>query len=68
MSNDVAWVKSSYSGPSGGQCVEWAPAYASAHGVVPVRDSKAIDGPTVAVSGPAWASFVEALNDGKLHA
>jgi hypothetical protein len=34
------WRKSSYSGPEGGECIEWAPAYATASGDVPVRDSK----------------------------
>ncbi|MQS36757.1 DUF397 domain-containing protein [Streptomyces katsurahamanus] len=68
MSNDVVaatWVKSSYSGPEGGQCIEWAPACASAHGVVPVRDSKVADGPVVSVEGTAWSSFVGAVKDGE---
>ncbi|MFH8980874.1 DUF397 domain-containing protein [Streptomyces varsoviensis] len=51
------WVRSSYSGPEGGQCVEWAPG-AVAHGVVPVRDSKDPEGPVLAVSPGAWAAFV----------
>ncbi|MCM2390087.1 DUF397 domain-containing protein [Streptomyces albipurpureus] len=59
------WRKSSYSGPDGGQCVEWAPAYASIQDFIPVRDSKAIDGPTVVVSLPAWASFVSAVRGGQ---
>ncbi|MFG7946506.1 DUF397 domain-containing protein, partial [Streptomyces cacaoi] len=34
------WVKSSYSSPEGGNCLEWSPASAAANGPVPVRDSK----------------------------
>ncbi|MEO3978707.1 DUF397 domain-containing protein [Streptomyces sp. CAU 1734] len=61
MSNDAViatWIRSSYSGPDGGQCVEWAPAYASARGVVPVRDSKRTDGPVLMVSPRAFAGLV----------
>ncbi|MER5770331.1 DUF397 domain-containing protein [Streptomyces sp. NPDC001985] len=54
----ATWVRSSYSGPSGGQCVEWAPAHASGHGVVPVRDSKA-PGTVLMVSPAAFAGLVE---------
>ncbi|MEV0275443.1 DUF397 domain-containing protein [Streptomyces sp. NPDC050610] len=51
------WVRSSHSGPEGGQCVEWAPS-AVVHGVVPVRDSKDPCGPVLAVSPAAWAAFI----------
>ncbi|MDX3227034.1 DUF397 domain-containing protein [Streptomyces sp. ME19-01-6] len=51
------WVKSSYSGNGGGSCVEWAPNIA-ASGMVPVRDSKAPDGPALIFEAAAWASFV----------
>ncbi|MGX2997470.1 DUF397 domain-containing protein [Streptomyces sp. JNUCC 64] len=60
MNADLAeeqWLKSSYSG-SGGTCVEWAPAYASATGTVPVRDSKDPGGPALAVTTSAFAAFV----------
>ncbi|ANW19429.1 DUF397 domain-containing protein [Streptomyces clavuligerus] len=56
------WIKSSYSGSSGGQCVEWSPAYASAHGTVPVRDSKTPTGPALAFSTSAWTAFVGDLS------
>ncbi|MYV60167.1 DUF397 domain-containing protein, partial [Streptomyces sp. SID4931] len=46
------WVKSSYSG-NGGSCVEWAPATASAVGIVPVRDSKNPGGPPLALAAAA---------------
>ncbi|WP_405799727.1 DUF397 domain-containing protein [Streptomyces sp. NBC_01506] len=55
------WVKSSYSSGEGGNCVEWSPAFAESHGVVPVRDSKLVDGPVLTVSPAGWRAFVEAL-------
>ncbi|MQS38215.1 DUF397 domain-containing protein [Streptomyces katsurahamanus] len=51
------WTKSSYS-DHGGACVEWAPTYASTHGVVPVQDSKLSDGPVLMVSHSAFAGLV----------
>ncbi|MEV0777610.1 DUF397 domain-containing protein [Streptomyces sp. NPDC050433] len=56
-----AWVKSSYSGPDGGNCVEWSPTFAHAQGVVPVRDSKVTGGPVLTVSAAGWRAFVAAL-------
>ncbi|MEU3603107.1 DUF397 domain-containing protein [Streptomyces sp. NPDC006798] len=56
--NLTGWVKSSYSGNDGGQCIEWAPGYASVTGVVPVRDSKREDGPVLMVSASAFAGLV----------
>lgn len=54
------WVKSSYSGNGGGNCVEWAPSVA-ATGVVPVRDSKDTSLAPLAVSTSAWETFVDHL-------
>ncbi|MER6916903.1 DUF397 domain-containing protein [Streptomyces sp. NPDC000594] len=51
------WIKSSYS-DNGGVCVEWAPAHASATGIVPVRDSKRPTGPLLMVSAEAFAGLV----------
>ncbi|MEW1549296.1 DUF397 domain-containing protein [Streptomyces tsukubensis] len=51
------WAKSSYSG-NGGQCIEWAPAHASATGTIPVRDSKRPNGPVLIVSVNAFAGLV----------
>ncbi|MCC3777356.1 DUF397 domain-containing protein [Streptomyces sp. UNOB3_S3] len=42
---------------NGGTCVEWAPALAPT-GVVPVRDSKNLDGPVLTVPVPSWSAFV----------
>ncbi|MFD9792366.1 DUF397 domain-containing protein [Streptomyces sp. NPDC059070] len=63
MSNRYDWVKSSYSGPDGGQCLEWAPEYAADHDGVPVRDSKRPNGPQIAPSTAAWQTFVDSLKD-----
>jgi hypothetical protein len=52
------WVKSSYSGNGGANCVEWSPGYAAAHAAVPVRDSKVSDGPVLMVTPPAWTSLI----------
>ncbi|WP_424891252.1 DUF397 domain-containing protein [Streptomyces sp. XH2] len=59
------WVKSSYSNGDGGGCVEWAPALATAHGIVPVRDSKIPGGPVLTFDPEAWSSFVTAVREGR---
>jgi hypothetical protein len=51
------WIKSSYS-ENGGQCVEVAVNLVASRGVVPVRDSKVVDGPVLDVSVAAFSSFV----------
>ncbi|WP_424861860.1 DUF397 domain-containing protein [Streptomyces sp. MMS24-I29] len=66
-SPSLRWVKSSYSG-SGGSCVEWAPAHASATGIVPVRDSKNPNGPALNASAEAFASFVAGVRAGEFGA
>ncbi|MFG2403967.1 DUF397 domain-containing protein [Streptomyces brevispora] len=53
----TGWFKSSYSGGSNGECLEVADGYAA----VPVRDSKAPDGPAVVFSVAGWTSFVTAV-------
>ncbi|MDQ1016730.1 DUF397 domain-containing protein [Streptomyces afghaniensis] len=57
------WVKSSYSGGEGGQCLEWAPSVAVADGLVPVRDSKAPELGALLVSVEQWQSFVHHVSD-----
>ncbi|MER5260420.1 DUF397 domain-containing protein [Streptomyces sp. NPDC002855] len=54
----MRWVSSTYSDGQGGQCIQWAPEYAAATGVVPVRDSKTPSGPVLTASSDAWAAFV----------
>ncbi|WP_438294096.1 DUF397 domain-containing protein [Streptomyces sp. HUAS TT7] len=56
---DMRWVSSTYSDGQGGQCVQWAPEYATATGAVPVRDSKVPNGPVLIVSADAWSGFVD---------
>ncbi|MFI9720545.1 DUF397 domain-containing protein [Streptomyces sp. NPDC052396] len=60
------WVKSSHSGGTGGECVEWAPTFAS--GIVPVRDSKAPRGPVLAFPASSWSTFVSGVQSGELPA
>ncbi|MER5839790.1 MULTISPECIES: DUF397 domain-containing protein [Streptomyces] len=50
----LEWIKSSYSTADGPDCVEVATA--PAH--ILVRDSKAPDGPRLALTPAAWASFL----------
>ncbi|MDH6124786.1 DUF397 domain-containing protein [Kitasatospora sp. GP82] len=58
------WHKSSYSN-NGGACIEFAPAFAATHGVVPVRDSKDPEGPQLHFSTEAWATFAAATANGE---
>ncbi|MFK0186544.1 DUF397 domain-containing protein [Streptomyces rubiginosohelvolus] len=57
------WFKSSYSA-NGGNCVEVAANLAATRGIVPVRDSKAVDGPVVAVPATVFAAFVAGVRGG----
>ncbi|MFE4519222.1 DUF397 domain-containing protein [Kitasatospora sp. NPDC056783] len=59
------WHKSSYSNPSGGDCVEVAE---GATGSVPVRDSKDPHGPALAFTPEAWRSFVAGIHAGDFPA
>lgn len=51
----AAWRKSSYSNGEGGSCVE---VLDDIPDVVPVRDSKVVDGPVLIVPAAAWSAFV----------
>jgi hypothetical protein len=71
------WFKSSYSGASGGDCVEVATWRKSSYsdgsggnclevsvdhpGIVPVRDSKNPEGPKLVFGTASWALFVDGL-------
>ncbi|MFE0088402.1 DUF397 domain-containing protein [Streptomyces sp. NPDC058991] len=50
----LSWHKSSYSSGGDGDCVEVAACPTTVH----VRDSKAEQGPTLALSPTAWTDFV----------
>ncbi|MEV4877153.1 DUF397 domain-containing protein [Streptomyces cyaneofuscatus] len=60
----TGWRKSSYSGGDQGECLE----VADGHADVPVRDSKATDGPALTFSLQGWTRFVSAVKDGELSA
>ncbi|MFD7293345.1 DUF397 domain-containing protein [Streptomyces sp. NPDC059897] len=49
------WRKSTYSNGQGGDCLEVAD---GVPGVVPVRDSKVVDGDVVVIGAAAWSAFV----------
>ncbi|MFD7530918.1 DUF397 domain-containing protein [Streptomyces sp. NPDC059849] len=55
---NARWRKSSYSGSTGGECVEVVDGLPCA---VPVRDSKNPGGPVLTVGADAWQSFVDGL-------
>ncbi|MFF2221922.1 DUF397 domain-containing protein [Streptomyces globisporus] len=57
------WFKSSYSN-NGGDCIEVAANLAATRGIVPVRDSKVMGGPVVAVPVIAFAAFVAGVQGG----
>ncbi|MGP3991465.1 DUF397 domain-containing protein [Streptomyces sp. 3N207] len=59
------WLKSSYSG-NGGQCVEVATNLATAHGTVPVRDSKNRTGPVLNLPANAFTTFITGVKTGEL--
>ncbi|MEU3729205.1 DUF397 domain-containing protein [Streptomyces sp. NPDC033538] len=53
VASGLVWLKSSYSGAEGGDCVEVAADMRTVH----IRDSKATAGPIIRVSREAWAGF-----------
>lgn len=56
--SEATWRKSSYSGGSGGNCLEIAVGNPA---TTPVRDSKTPDGPTLRFQAAAWTVFIGAL-------
>ena len=56
MTSALKWVKSSYSGNDGPDCVEVA--IATADATVHVRDSKDKQGTRLAFADASWAEFV----------
>ncbi|WP_435597721.1 DUF397 domain-containing protein [Streptomyces anulatus] len=63
----ACWFTSSYSN-NGGDCIEVAVNLAAARGIVPVRDSKVVGGPVVAVPFTAFAAFVAGVRGGTFDA
>lgn len=65
MSEQLTWVKSSYSDSEGGNCLEVALHWhKSAPTALHIRDSKLPASPEVTVSAPAWATFIAAVQPG----
>ncbi|WP_197369958.1 DUF397 domain-containing protein [Streptomyces clavuligerus] len=59
MFSDMRWRKSSYSGASGGSCLEIV---YDLPGIVPVRDSKAApEGPVLVFRSACWNAFIDEL-------
>jgi hypothetical protein len=58
----AVWVKSSYSGPTGGNCVEAA---FLAGGSVALRNSRHPAGPALVFSAQQWDAFVAGAKDGE---
>ncbi|MGW4494853.1 DUF397 domain-containing protein [Streptomyces sp. NPDC004376] len=58
LSPPNVWRKSSYSGGSGGECLEVADAHPA---LIPVRDSKDPHGPKLLLQPEAWSAFVEGI-------
>ncbi|MER0445865.1 DUF397 domain-containing protein [Streptomyces sp. Edi4] len=56
------WRKSSHSGSDSDSCVEVVDAYPTG---VPVRDSKAPNGPALVFPVRGWSSFVAAVKAGE---
>ncbi|GGU73638.1 DUF397 domain-containing protein [Streptomyces sp. KAI-26] len=61
------WFKSSYSS-NGGACIEVAANLVASQGIVPVRDSKVVDGPVVDVRTAAFSAFVAGVQAGQFDA
>ena len=57
------FVKSSYSSPNGGECIEVA---LNRPGTVAIRDSKDPEGPVLLFTPSAWTAFREELAAGLL--
>lgn len=58
----LIWHKSSYSGGTGGNCVEVAQL---ADGGRTVRDSKEPDGPVLCFTSAEWNAFLAGARDGE---
>ena len=58
----LPWIKSSYSGSGGGNCVEVA---RPTTGYRAVRDSKNPTGPTLIFSHAQWATFTTGIHSGE---
>ena len=64
-STGAAWIKSSYSGPTGGNCAEVA---FVADGQVAMRNSRHPDGPVLVFTRAEWDAFLSGARDGEFGA
>ena len=64
MTGDLRWRRSSFSGSTGGQCVEVA---ASGDGRICVRDSKNPAGPQLVIAMDVWRAFLLGVRDGEFE-
>lgn len=55
---NARWLKSTYSGSDGGNCVEVA---ANLFGIVAIRDSKNPGGPALVLTTGAWSAFLSGI-------
>jgi hypothetical protein len=60
-----AWIKSTHSGPTGGNCVEVA---FLADGSVAMRNSRQPDGPALVFTRSEWHAFLHGACDGEFGA
>lgn len=60
--NTVAWRKSTWSGPDGGNCVEVAKLSGGRRGV---RDSKNPTGPALVFTPTQWNTFLGGIKSGE---
>ncbi|MDP4507310.1 DUF397 domain-containing protein [Nonomuraea turkmeniaca] len=58
----ATWIKSSYSGSNGGNCVEVAKLSEGRRGV---RDSKNPTGPSLIFTSGEWAAFIGGVKNGE---
>ena len=58
----LTWHKSTYSGGTGGNCVEVAQLPDGGHAL---RDSKNPDGPVLRFTGAEWQAFVTGVSTGE---
>jgi hypothetical protein len=58
----ATWIKSSHSGPTGGNCVEIA---FLADGDVAMRNSRRPDGPALVFTKAEWAAFLGGAREGE---
>jgi hypothetical protein len=61
----AAWIKSSHSGPTGGNCAEVA---FLADGQVAMRNSRHPDGPVLVFTRAEWDAFLSGARDGEFGA